>query len=80
MWWADPSKPKHPRRLRRTDVRRLLPLRAVHDVELNRLPLGERAVAVADDGREVHEHVIAIGMGDEVVALFVAESFDCAVR
>src|SRR4029079_18254201 len=61
---------------RRLDVRRLLALRPVHDVELNLLTLREGAVAVADDRREVNEDVIALWGRDEAVALLVPAPLD----
>src|SRR5438046_10421445 len=55
------------------DVGGLLALGAVHDVELDLLALGEAAIAVTRDGREVDEDVVAVGAGDEPVPLLVAE-------
>src|SRR5436190_11187573 len=60
------------------DVGGLLALGAVHDVELDLLALGEAAVAVTRDGREVDEDVVAVGTGDEPVPLLVAEPLDCS--
>src|SRR5580765_6474189 len=61
-------------------VRRLLALRAFHDVELYRLTFRQRAVAVADNRREVNEHVVAIRASDEAVALLVAEPLHRSLR
>ena len=48
------------------NVRRVQPLRAACNVELERLSLGERLEPFASDGREVNEHVLAaIRLGDE---------------
>src|SRR5438552_671640 len=60
----------------RADVRRLLALGAVYDVELDLLALGQRAVAVSDDRREVDEDVVSVRAFEEPVALLVAEPFD----
>src|SRR5437667_10613367 len=49
----------------RADVRGLLALGAVHDVELDVLALGEGPVAVSGDRGEVDAHVVTIGAGDE---------------
>src|SRR5206468_12426054 len=73
-----PSRSPLPRRTGRArsgrpNVRSLLALRALHDVELDRLSLGQRSIAIADDRREVHEDVISIGPSDEPVPLLVAE-------
>src|SRR5256885_13337240 len=69
-----------PLRPRGADVRGLLTLRAVHDVELGLLALREAAVAVTGDGREVDEDVVAVGTGDEPVPLLVAEPFHRSLR
>src|SRR3990170_8805687 len=57
----------------RADVGGLLALRAIDDVELDRLALGERLVALAFDRGEVDEHVVPALPGDEAEALLVAE-------
>src|SRR5437773_800973 len=55
------------------NVRRLRPFRALGDLELDGLPLAERTVALTRDTGEVHEYVFAALLGDEAVALLVAE-------
>src|SRR6185369_5574339 len=55
------------------NVRRLQALRAPRDVELDSLALGERLEAIALDGREVHEHVLAARLRDETKALRLVE-------
>src|SRR5207249_12216049 len=55
------------------DVRRLQPLRTARHVELERLALGERLEPLAGDGREMHEHVLALRLGDESKALRLVE-------
>ena len=62
------------------DVRSLLSLGAFYDVELDLLALGQRPIAVADDRREVNEHVVPVGTSDEAVALLVAEPLHSALR
>src|SRR5262245_16419395 len=57
----------------RADVLGFLALTAGGDVELDALTLVERAVAVADDGGEVHEHVGRALALDEAVALLGVE-------
>src|SRR5439155_14185713 len=60
----------------RTDVRCLLSLRALDDVELHLLTFGQRSVPIHLDGGVVDEDVIAVGSGDEAEALLVAEPLD----
>src|SRR4029453_5237782 len=55
------------------DVGRLLALRAVDDVELDRLALREGLVPLALDRGEVDEHVVLPLARDEPEALLVAE-------
>src|SRR4029453_14888300 len=61
---------------KRPHVRGLGALGAVGDLELDGLALVECLVAVALDGREVDEDVVAAVAGDEAVALLVAEPLD----
>src|SRR5207249_4320163 len=68
------------RGLDRLDVRRLLALGTLDDVELHFLTFGQRAVALTGDCREVNEHVVPVGTSDEAVALLVAEPLDRALR
>src|SRR4029453_15593143 len=56
-----------------SDVGRLLALRAVDDVELDRLALREGLVALAVDRREVDEHIVLPLARDEPETLLVAE-------
>src|SRR5829696_9225578 len=65
---------------KRPHVRGLRALGAVGDLELDGLALVEGLVAVALDGREVDEDVVAAVAGDEAVALLVAEPLDGAFR
>lgn len=55
-------------RLQPYDVLGLQPFRTCTDLELNRLTLAERSVAVSLDSREVHEDVLASFAADETVA------------
>src|SRR5215211_6546062 len=65
---------------KRPHVRGLRALGPVGDLELDGLALVEGLVAVALDGREVDEDVVAAVAGDEAVALLVAEPLDGAFR
>src|SRR5262249_36737567 len=58
------------------DVRGLEPLRAPRHLELHAITLGQALEAVGLDGAEVHEHVLAILLGDEAVPLRVVEPLD----
>src|SRR5580765_2409681 len=60
------------------DVSGLWALRAVDDLELNRLALFEGAEAVARDSGVVHEHVASALTLDEPIALGVVEPLDLA--
>src|ERR1043165_2305082 len=60
------------------DVSGLRALRAVDDLELNRLALFEGAEAVARDSGVVHEHVASAFTLDEPIALGVVEPLDLA--
>src|SRR5687767_15347089 len=66
--------------LHRPDVRGLLSLRSINDLELHLLALVQGPVSVTLDGREMDEDVVAIGTGDEPVSLLVAEPFDRTLR
>src|SRR5215217_6466086 len=56
-------------------------LRALHDVELHRVTLGQALEAVALDGAVVHEAILAVVVGrDEAEALGVVEPLDLAGR
>src|SRR5262249_29896249 len=58
-------------KLDRLDVRGLRALRALHDLELNSLTLGQRLVSLLRDGGEVDEDVLSTLALDESVALLV---------
>jgi hypothetical protein len=58
------------------DVRGLESFGALHDVELYLVPLGKGFKAVALDGREMYENVLALLAFDEAVTLGVIEPFD----
>src|SRR5688572_32911636 len=60
------------------NVSGLRALRAVDDLELNRLALFKGAEAVARDGGVVHEHVAPTLTFDEPIALGVVEPLDLA--
>src|SRR6187399_2724615 len=60
------------------NVSGLRALRAVDDLELNRLALFEGAEAVARDSGVVHEHVASALTLDEPIALGVVEPLDLA--
>src|SRR5436309_4078771 len=60
------------------DVRGLKALVALHDFELDALPLGQRAVAVHLDRAVVDEHVIPTLALDEAESLLVREPLDGA--
>src|SRR5215208_6053231 len=60
------------------NVSGLRALRAVDDLELNRLALFEGAEAVARDSGVVHEHVASAFTLDEPIALGVVEPLDLA--
>src|SRR5260370_4634127 len=54
----------------------LEPLRALGHLEFDLVTLGQALEALALDGVEVHEHVLASLLGDEAVALRVVEPLD----
>src|SRR5215217_5814396 len=60
------------------DVRSLKALVALHDFELDALPLGQRAVAVHLNRAVVDEDVVSPLSLDEAVALLVREPLDRA--
>src|SRR5215211_4084309 len=60
------------------DVTGLRALRAVDDLEFNRLALLERPETVPLDRREVDEHIAAAVTFDETVTLGVVEPLDLA--
>src|SRR4030095_6140243 len=62
-----------------TDVRRLKPLRALGDLELDLVPLGQALEALGLDGTVVDEDVLAALDLDETVALRVVEPLDRAL-
>ena len=64
--------------LRFADVPGLRPLRAIDDLELDRLTLLQGPEAAATDGRVVDEHVASTLALDEPVALGVIEPLDLA--
>src|SRR5688500_12102092 len=66
--------------LHRPDVRGLLSLRSINDLELHLLALVQGAVSVTLNGREMDEDVVAIGTGDEPESLLVAKPLDCTLR
>src|SRR5918996_465648 len=66
--------------LNRPDVRGLLSLLPVNDLELDLLSLMESSVPVTLDGREMDEQVLAVRPGDEAVPLLVAEPLDGSLR
>src|SRR5207247_1833835 len=72
--------PRCATQLRWLDVRSLLALRSLYDFEFDGLAFGQRAVALADDRREVDEHVVPVGTSDEAVALLVAEPLHRSLR
>ncbi len=57
------------------DVRRLLPLGAIHDFELHLLALAQGAEARALNGGIMYEDIIAIGTLNEPIALRVIKPF-----
>src|SRR5262249_40686349 len=61
---------------RATHVRRLKALRTLRDVEVHTLSLGERLEALALNGGEVYEDVLATLLGDETETLRVVEPLD----
>src|ERR1700736_619705 len=65
--------------LDRLDVHGLQALVALLDIELNALPLGQRAVALHRDLRVVDEDVLSTLTLDEAVALLVREPLDGAL-
>src|SRR5262245_18784359 len=71
-----PGPPGRPVSLLLGDVGRLLALGALHDVELHRLALGQRAEARALDGRVVDEDVLPAGALDQTVPLGLLEPLD----
>src|SRR5690606_29790511 len=58
------------------DVRRLEALLGLPDLELDLLALGERLEAFHVDRGEVHEHVLAVGLFNEAIALGIIEPLD----
>ena len=68
-----------PSELERTNVLSLFALLATADVELDALTLLERFEALALDGREVYEHVIALLTGDEAITLLLIEELHSAL-
>ena len=66
--------------LERVDVRRLKTLLAFLDLELDRLPLFERTVAIHLDGGVVDEYVLPTILGDEPVTLFCVEPLNRSGR
>src|SRR5438105_481739 len=76
-----PRNPSRPTRLLDgPDVRGLLALRPIDDVELNGLAFIQRAIAISRDRREVNKDVVPVGTGDEAVTLLVAEPFHRSLR
>ena len=68
-----------PSELDRTNVLGFFALLATADVELDALTLLEGLEALALDGREVHEHIIALFPGDEAIALLLIEKLHSAL-
>src|SRR5437899_883484 len=62
------------------DVRRLLALCAIHDVELDGLAFGQRLESVPFNRGEVYEHVFAGLLPDETEALGLVEPLDCTLQ
>ena len=60
------------------DVRGLFPLGSHDDVELDALALPQALEAFAQDGREMHEHLLAGVLADEAEALGLAERLHLA--
>src|SRR6476661_3631903 len=62
------------------DVGGLESFRALHDLELHVVALGERAEALGDDGGVVHEHVFATVLRYEAESLRIVKPLDRALR
>src|SRR5262249_51710141 len=62
-----------PTRLHLADVRSLKALGPPGDLELDPVALDQALEALSLDGAEVHEHVLAVLLGDEAVPLRVVE-------
>src|SRR5438067_3398945 len=67
-------------RLLLAHVLRLQPLRALDDVELDPVPLGQRAEAVHLDGRVMDEDILARLLRDEPESLAVVEPLHSTLR
>src|ERR1700742_4013635 len=67
------------RRLDSADVLRLPALGALHDVELHGLAFLQRAEAVALDGAEMHENVIARAAAQKAETLGIVEPLNCSL-
>src|SRR6185312_17475073 len=78
-FWRPAARSSKPKRLGGRDVRGLGTLRALDDLELHTLTLGQRLVAVHRDRREVDEHVVSTLTLDEPVTLLVREPLDGAL-
>ena len=68
-----------PRCLHRADVCSLQPLLAFDDLELDRLALFERSVALRQNRALMHENILAALTLDEAVALFRVEPLHCSL-
>src|SRR2546422_2805118 len=55
------------------NVGRLEPLRAPRHFELDLVTLGQALEALGLDGAEVHEHVLAVFLGDKAIPLRIVE-------
>ena len=67
------------KKLNGLNVRGLSALRALHDLELNTLTLGQRLVTLLGDRGEVDEDVLPTLTLDEPIALLVREPLDGAL-